>query len=60
MRRKGTKAALMSVVVAGVLVLALLLAGTLLRMNSLGTGFMEALASFLRDTFSPGSFKPNT
>ena len=50
----------MSAAIAGILVLALLLAGTLLRMHSRESGFMEALFSFLRDTFSPGSFKPNT
>lgn len=52
MRKKGKKAALMSVVIAGVLAIALFTAGTLLRMNTHEMGFAEAFCSFASDTFS--------
>lgn len=54
MRRKGRKAALVSVAIAGILVLALLAAGTLLRMHSRDMGLAEAFVSFVRDTFNAG------
>lgn len=51
MRRKGKKAALVSVAVAGALVIALMAAGTVLRMRTRDMGFMPAFRSFAADTF---------
>lgn len=55
MRRKGKKAPLVSVAIAGILVIILLLAGTLLRMQTGDMGFVSAFASFVKDTFNPGA-----
>lgn len=52
MRRKGKKTALMSVGIAGVLVVILLIAGTVLRMNTHDVGFAAAFVSFVSDTFA--------
>ena len=54
MGRKRQKAALITAAVAGVLALALVIAGTLLRMNTRGMDFWNALSSFLSDTFQAG------
>ncbi len=51
MRRSGKKATLISLAVAGALVIALLIAGTILRMHTHDLGFVEAFASFVSDTF---------
>jgi len=42
----------MSVAIAGILVVILLAAGIVLRMNTRNAGFAAAFASFLSDTFS--------
>lgn len=47
-----------NVIVAGVLVIALMLAGTLMRMHTLEMDFGAAFASFMSDTFHPGSYAP--
>lgn len=52
MGRKGQRATLLSIAIAGVLVVALLIAGTVLRMNTRDVGFVEAFASFVSDTFN--------
>ena len=52
MRRKGKQAALISVAAAGILVILLLVAGTVLRMNTRDAGFAAAFASFITDTFA--------
>ena len=56
-RTQGAKkapAALKSAAVAAVLAVILFIAGTLLRMYTDDLGFLDALAAFARDTFSPG------
>lgn len=53
MRKKGKKAAITSVIVAGVLVLILLAAGTVLRMQSREMTAWTAFKSFVSDTFHP-------
>lgn len=52
MRRKGKQAALVSVAAAGILVIFLLVAGAVLRMNTRDLGFAAAFASFITDTFA--------
>jgi len=54
MRRKSKKAAIVSIAVAAVLVVVLLIAGTVLRMHSRNLGFIQAFASFVKDTFLAG------
>ena len=51
MRKKSTRATFISLIVAGTLVVALLLAGTVLRMRTRDLGFAEAFTSFVSDTF---------
>ncbi len=51
MRRRGTKATVTTLIVAGALVIVLLLAGTLMRMRTDDMRFAEAFASFVSDTF---------
>ena len=53
MRRKGKRATLVSVIVAGALVVALLAAGTALRMRTRELNLVEAFSSFVSDTFNP-------
>lgn len=48
---KGKKATLISVVVAAMLAIALMIAGTLLRMNSREMALWPAFKSFMHDTF---------
>ena len=55
MRKRGTKAPLITAAAAGALAIALLFAGTLMRMDAQGAGFGEAFLSFLKDTFIPGT-----
>ena len=52
MRRSGKKATLISLAVAGALVIALLIAGTILRMHTHDMSFAGAFKSFVSDTFS--------
>jgi len=52
MRKKGKKAPLTGVVIAGALVIVLILAGTFLRMNSREMEFLPAFRSFMADTFA--------
>lgn len=47
-----------SVIVAGALVIALVLAGTLLRMHTRERDFGAAFVSFMSNTFHPGSYAP--
>lgn len=56
--KKSARALRISVIVAGALVIALMLAGTLLRMHTREMDFGAALASFMSDTFHPGSYAP--
>lgn len=58
MRRKGQKAALITVLVAGAMVIALLIAGTALRMRTDGLNFGQALRAFAADTFLPRRGNP--
>ena len=51
MRRKSTRATVTTLIIAGALVIALLIAGTILRMHTHDLGFVEAFASFVSDTF---------
>lgn len=51
MQKKGKKAPLTGVIIAAVLVVILMLAGTILRMNSRGMEFLPAFKSFMSDTF---------
>ena len=51
MQKKGKKAPLTGVIIAAVLVIALMAAGTILRMNSRGMDFVPAFKSFMADTF---------
>lgn len=51
MRKRGTKATAVTLIVAGALVVALLIAGTVLRMHTHELGFAEAFRSFASDTF---------
>ena len=57
MRKRGTRAALTSVAIAGMLVIGLLIAGTLLRMHSDGLSATSAFKAFVTDTFRPGTDK---
>lgn len=57
-RKRSTRALGISVIVAGMLVIALMLAGTLLRMHSREMDFGAAFASFMSDTFHSGSYAP--
>ena len=52
MQKKGKKAPLTGVVIAAVLVVVLVLAGTILRMNSREMDFLPAFKSFMADTFA--------
>lgn len=52
MQGKGRRRALLSVVIAGILVLVLLAAGTALRMQSRDMAPLEAFKSFVSDTFN--------
>ena len=51
MRRKSTRATVITLIVAGALVIALLIAGTILRMHTHDMSFAEAFTSFVSDTF---------
>ena len=51
MQKKGKKAPLISVIIAAALVLALTIAGTILRMNSRDMDLLPAFRSFMADTF---------
>lgn len=53
MRKKGSKAALTSVIVAGILVVVLLIAGTILRMQTRDMKPWDAFRSFVSDTIHP-------
>ena len=53
MRRKGKRATVVSVIVAGGLVIVLLAAGTALRMRTRELSLSEAFRSFVSDTFNP-------
>ena len=53
MRKRSQKQTLIIVCVLAALVLALLAAGTILRMRSGSMGFAEAFAAFVSDTFRP-------
>ena len=55
MGRKRGKTALITALIAGALALVLLIAGTLLRMNTHELGFGEAFCSFVSDTFHAGA-----
>jgi len=55
MGRKRKSTALISVAVAGAAVVALLIAGTVLRMHTRNMDFMQALGSFVSDTFNAGA-----
>lgn len=57
---KGGRKALISVIVVGVLVVALALGGTVLRMRSREMDFGAAFVSFMSDTFHAGSYAPDT
>ena len=46
-----------SILIAGILVVALILAGTLVRMRSREIGFADAFSSFVSDTFNMGSIE---
>ena len=52
MRRKSKRETVTTLIVAGALVIALLLAGTILRMHTHDMSFAEAFKSFVSDTFS--------
>ena len=52
MRRKSTRATVTALIVAGALVIALLIAGTILRMHTHDMSFAGAFKSFVSDTFS--------
>lgn len=52
MRRKSKRATVTTLIVAGALVIALLLAGTILRMHTHDLSFAGAFKSFVSDTFS--------
>ena len=51
MRKRSTRATVTTLIVAGALVIALLLAGTILRMNTHDMSFAGAFKSFVSDTF---------
>ncbi len=51
MRRRGTKATVTTLIVAGAMVAALLAVGTVLRMRTNEMSFAEAFTSFVSDTF---------
>lgn len=53
MRKRSGRKTLTIVCVLAAIVLLLIAAGTILRMQSHDMGFLEALLSFLRDTFDP-------
>lgn len=53
MRKKGKRTTIITVIVAGALVVALLAAGTVLRMRTRELRFADALRSFVADTFNP-------
>ena len=53
MRKRSQKQTLIIVCVLAALVLALLAAGTILRMRSGNIGVAEAFAAFVSDTFRP-------
>lgn len=53
MSNKSEKAARRTVIIALVLVIALLITGTVLRMHSHDMNFADAMVSFLSDTFHP-------
>ena len=55
MGRKRGKTAFITALIAGALALVLLIAGTLLRMNTHELGFGEAFCSFVSDTFHAGA-----
>lgn len=55
MRRKSPKAAAAAITAAGAAVILLLIAGAALRMHTRGLGFLDALGSFVRDTFRAGA-----
>ena len=52
MRRKSTRATVTTLIIAGALVIALLIAGTILRMHTHDMSFAGAFKSFVSDTFS--------
>lgn len=58
-KQRSGKATLISVIVAGVLVVALALGGTVLRMRSREMDFGAAFVSFMSDTFHAGSYAPD-
>ena len=53
MRRKGKRPTVVSVIVAGTLVIVLLAAGTVLRMRTRDVSLAEAFRTFAYDTFHP-------
>ena len=52
MRKRSTRATVTTLIVAGALVIALLLAGAILRMHTHDLSFAGAFKSFVSDTFS--------
>jgi len=55
--KRKRQASLVSVAVAAVLIVALLMAGTLLRMHTREISFADAFSGFVSDTFSINSLK---
>ena len=53
MRKRSGKKTLIILCVLAAVVLSLIAAGTMLRMQSRDLSFAEALTSFLSDTFNP-------
>ena len=53
MRKRSGKKTLIILCVLAAIVISLIAAGTILRMQSRDLGFAEALTSFLSDTFNP-------
>ena len=51
MRKRSTRATVTTLIVAGALVIALLIAGTILRMHTHDMSFARAFKSFVSDTF---------
>ena len=51
MRRKSTRATVTTLIIAGALVIALLIAGTILRRHTRNMSFAGAFKSFVSDTF---------
>ena len=53
MRKRSGKKTLIILCVLAAAVIALIAAGTVLRMKTANMGFAEALGAFLSDTFNP-------